>query len=255
MKNLRSSGLFITLIIIALAVHGQKKSDIATRNPWLTAVVDAKQKEWGDSLPNFDSDTKFRYQISNDKDNIYLAIATSDKQRIQNIISGGISFFITTEGKKKDGQTVIFPVAIPRKANQKITNPEQLVRQSLASAKAIQVIGFKEILDGNISVNNDYGIKTTALLNSDGYYVYEAAIPLNRLNLTSNSSQELSINIRLNIPDRPPHYSRVYESPYEMQRRRRQGDYGAQQSRTVVSTTQPAGFWIKRTLAAPVLAK
>lgn len=241
--------VFVTLFIFTITSYGQKKSNTAIKNQWITAVIDAKHNEWGDSLQNFDEETKFHYAIANDNDNIYLAIASSDKQRIQNIISGGITFFINTGGKKKDGQSIIFPVDVSYKQNEKATNPEQLIRQSLTSAHAIQVLGFKEILDGDISVNNDYGIKAAATLNSEGQFIYEAAIPLKQLNLPPASAEELTINIKLNIPDRPPRISKLFESAYETRRRRNRGDYGPPQSRTVVSTTQPAGFWLRRTLA------
>lgn len=255
MKNyLLSAVRIIILIILAVPASAQKKSDIPSQNQWITAIVDAKQEEWGDSLKNFDSDTKFHYSIANDNDNIYLAIAVSDKQRIQNIIAGGITFFINTEGKKKEGQAITFPVLSPHKQPQK-TNPEQAIRKSVASAKAIKVMGFEKILDGSISVNNDFGIKAAAALTDSGQFIYEAAIPLERLNLTAGSGKELSINIKLNIPDHPPRVSRMYESPYETQRRRNRGDYSSPQSRTVISTTAPAGFWIKRTLATASLAK
>lgn len=248
------AAILIMLITLALSANAQKKSEIATKNQWVTAIIDAKQNEWGDSLKNFDSDTKFHYSVANDNNNIYLAIAVSDKQRIQNLLAGGITFFITTDGKKKQGQAIIFPIITPHKQVQK-TNPEQAIRQSLNSARAIKVMGFEKILDGNISINNDYGIKAAAALTDSGQFIYEAAIPLERLNLTSGSAKELNINIKLNIPDHAPRVSKMYETPYETQRRRNRGDYGAPEVRTILSTSSPAGFWIKRTLATTPLAK
>lgn len=249
-----SAVIMIMLINFTLSANAQKKSDIPTQNQWVTAVIDAKQEEWGDSLKHFDADTKFHYSIANDSENIYLAISVSDKQRIQNIIAGGITFFINTEGKKKDGQSVTFPIVTAHKQQQK-ASPEQVLRQLLSSAKAIKVMGFQKILDGNISINNDYGIKAAAALSDSGQFIYEAAIPLQRLHLTPGSAKELNINIKLNIPDHPPRISRTYESPYETQRRRNRGDYSSPESRTIVTTTSPPGFWIKRTLATTSLAK
>lgn len=251
---IQSAAAAVMFIFLTVTVSAQKKSDIATQNQWVTATIDAKHTEWGDSLKNFDADTKFYYSIGNDDKNLYLAIAVSDKQRIQNIIAGGVTFFINSEGKKKEGQSVIFPVVSLHKPSKKIS-PEQMMRESLNSAKAIGVIGFQKILDGKISVNNDFGIKADAALTDSGQFVYEAAIPLQRLNLTAGSAKELNINIKLNIPDQAPRVSRLYESPYETQRRRYRGDYGAPETRTVVTTSAPAGFWVKRILAVTSLAK
>lgn len=253
-KYIRSLVHSVIFVSLAFAVNAQKRSDMPTQNQWITAKIDAKHTEWGDSLRNFDKDTKFHYSIGNDDKNLYLAIAVTDKQRIQNIISGGITFFINTEGKKKDGQLVIFPVVAPIKPSKK-SSPEQMMRESLKSARAIRVSGFKKIPDGNLSVNNDFGIRGSAALTDSGEFIYETAIPLERLNLTPGSAKEFDVNIKLNIPDHGPRVSRVYESPYETQRRRYRGDYGAPEARTVVTTSAPAGFWIKKVLAVTSLAK
>lgn len=243
--------LFITH---ALVVSAQKKSDITIQNQWVTADIDGNHKEWGDSLKHFEKDTRFHYSIANDDKNLYLAISVSDRQRIQNILAGGITFFVTTDGKKKEGQSIVFPVTSRYKPLKKMT-PEEAIRQSLNSAKAITVKGFPKILDGNISINNDFGISAAAAFTDSGKLLYEAAIPLERLNLTAGTAKELNINVKLNIPDHPPRVSRIYETPYETRRRRNRGDYGAPETRTVVSTTDPAGFWTKRSLATTSIAK
>ncbi len=198
------------IIVIALGllfnlpdVYAQKKADlINTRWAFETVVADGVLSDWPDSLTMFNEATNLYYGLANDDKNVYLAIKSASKQDLTKILAGGISFSANIEGKKKDPPTVIFPILdrTPGKNRNSKEQPEieEMQKQVLSRIKDIKVTGFKEIIDGGISLQNTYGIRAAASFDKNNNLVQEIIIPLSLLNLTTANSGEVTYSIRVN---------------------------------------------------------
>ena len=204
MIRIKSITLIIALVsLINLASFSQKKADlITTRWAFNAVAADGVLNDWPDSLTMFNKETNLYYGLANDNQNVYLAIRSASKQDLTKILAGGISFSANIEGKKKDAPTVIFPVLDRTPGKSRNTREELEVeerqKQILSRIKDIKVAGFKEIIDGGISLQNTYGIRAAASFDKNDNLVQEIIIPLSLLNLRTLNGGEVTYSIRVN---------------------------------------------------------
>ncbi len=190
-----------------------------------TVKVDGKALEWNDTFAAENKRTEVFYTLANDDKNLYLVLKSSSLANAGKIMAGGITFTINTQGKKreKDAYSLTYPLikrtaggrpgqgqnrqgagqggfqnrAAQTQAQRDSANLAQRKTQ-LATVKEIKVEGFKSITDTLISIYNEYGIKAVGLFDAKGDFVYELAIPLSLLDLTTNNSKEIMYQIKLN---------------------------------------------------------
>lgn len=217
-----------------------KKYDDVVRNPLAPAAIkiDGDLSEWGNLVSGYDEKTRLFYAVSNDSKNIYLAIKSENKNDIPKILSRGLTFSVNTEGKKKEGASVVFPVIRRQRTVNPSQNGETIVKEQLASANEIRIIGFSLLPDGGISTSNDYGIEAAAALNEANHFMYELAVPLKHLELNTSSNTPIAIHVKINASVRA-----AASQPMNV----RMGGYGRWNANpSTRSETQ--SFWIKRTL-------
>ena len=70
--------------------------------------------------------------------------------------------------------------------------------QILSRIRDIKVSGFKEIIDGGISLQNTYGIRAAAAFDKSHNLITEIAIPLALLDLDINRNEPVTYLIRIN---------------------------------------------------------
>ncbi len=203
--------LFLSVFVRSDIAFSKKKEET---NRWANhpIKIDGKIDDWNDSLVSYNNDTKFYYTISNNNENLYLAIKSTNSADVRRIFAGGISFLINTEGKKKSGYKITFPVAERKRIpNPKSKNPAndpvlpdiKELRKMLSQIKEIKAEGFKTIIDGGISLYNTYGIQAAVTFNDQDNLIYELAIPLSLLNLYADNPVLLAYNIKINGLLRP----------------------------------------------------
>ena len=231
----------------------QTKSDEIV-NQWAIKPlkIDGKLDDWGDTLKNYNEDTRFSFGISNDQETLYLAIKSKDRQNLNRILSRGITFSVNTEARKKPGATIIFPV--PNTGGQpkamKALSKEEVKKNQqkmLSELTQINVSGFADIKDGAVSIHNNYGISAAANLDAQETLIIEIAIPFQLLNI--NTQSQIACLMEINGIKQP-------RSTYNPNRDTRGGMYGYP-SRDYDYDRRPAvnkqnlttGFWIKTTLA------
>ncbi|HUH33757.1 MAG TPA: hypothetical protein VLZ28_07365 [Daejeonella sp.] len=230
------------------------KNDGIIINQWAPKPieVDGQLKDWNDSLQYFNEDTQFAFNLLNDDKTLYLAIKSKNKDNLNRILARGISFSVNTEGKKKPGSTVIFPVmertSQPVKTVKGQVDVKEMQAQTLSRMRRINVTGFAEILDGSISMDNTYGIAAAASFDSENNLIAEIAIPFHLLGITNNH-ELIAVLIEINGIKQP-------RSAYNPNRDSRSGMYGypsrdyRYDRRPVINKQNTAsGFWIKSTLA------
>lgn len=196
--------MILMLTPTTLTFAQRNKGDVQQSLDWATGIViDGRLDDWGDSLRYEHAPQQFHYYIKNDGEHVYIAIRVHDKDRQMQIFAQGMAFMVNTKGKKRDGPTVYFPVA-DRLAFRSIMSadnddrPEDMRKGALAAIRAIHVMRFEDVLDGQISLENTYGIHAQATLDTTDALCVEMVVPLERLGVSIDDGGELAFNVKIN---------------------------------------------------------
>jgi len=254
MIKIKSSFMLLmsVLFLHSLPALAQKKAElVSTQWAGKPIQVDGVLNDWKDSLSLYNNDAKLYYAISNDDENLYVAFRNNSREGLSKILTGGISFSASNEVKMKNAPTVTFPVLdrTPGKNRNRNAQPEieEIQNQALSRIKEIKVEGFKEIIDGGISLYNTYGIKAAVSFDANNNLVQEIAIPLSRLNLKAGSSDLVTYRIKINGLPTPAGMAQRQDN----YRSNRGGMYGNQPYRStpVNKAFSSIEFYIKSKLA------
>jgi hypothetical protein len=243
---IRSGFLYLFTFFIILSASAQKVKTM--ESTWADKIqIDGQLNEWGDSLTHYFPDQDLHYSFANDDKHLYIAIKVINKEKQIQAAFNGFTIEINPEGKKKQGPSLIFPIpdraAMRALADQEFNTSKDPITMALNSVRALYVYGFPSILDGQVSLDNTYGIKAEAFIDSANTLCYESAIPLSRLNLPIKTNG-FAINLRINGLIRTQYtdsgaMGNYRNSPYGY------GGYGAypQRSRTITRERQEPGIW------------
>lgn len=214
-------------------------------------TVDGHLEDWGDTLLYEYTNQNLQYEIKNDDANLYVAMRVRDKDRQLQVLSQGFSFMVNVKGRKREGPTLVYPIA-DRLSFRSIMSadnenrPEDMRIGALQAIRAIYVLRFDDILDGQISLENQYGIQAGAVIDSTDALCFEAVIPLERLGLSYTGTQPLAFNVKVNgmiMPAADPNTMRR-STPYGYGY-----PYGYGQN-TQARPREEAGKWIVSPLAS-----
>jgi hypothetical protein len=258
----------IAFLTIPTRVWSQKKAELI-KTKWAEnqMLIDGMLSDWTDSLDLYSSETKLYYSISNDNENIYIAIKNTSAENLSKILARGISFTANYERSKKSSPTITFPILdrTPGKKQVEVEEPEpkEIQRRIISKIKEIKVEGFKEIVDGGISLYNTYGIKAAMSFNDNNYMIQEIAIPLRLIGVEPESTDLITYRIRINgfqgsavVQQRDMNYyddmyGGAYGGRYGRYGRNYNGMYGAMPRRNFSNTSISTSteFFIKSELA------
>jgi len=233
-KRLNNAFLIILVAIIPFIANAQKLPNVqqnSLRAPD-NVKIDARLNEWSDIFKAYNNTTNVFYTMANDDKNLYLVIKSADQMNNNKIMAGGINFTVNTAGKKneKGAYTIVFPLidmAGFRGQTRQVTvmrapgggdnirmdvgpgggapvQPDSTAiaarrKKAISMVKEIKLLGFTaDIPDTVISIFNEYSIKAALDYDAKGNLVYEMAIPLKYLHLSTDNSGEFAYNIKLN---------------------------------------------------------
>lgn len=201
MKNIYS---ILTAIVFAQALFASNSfAQTTSLKPAPANIkIDGSLSEWGDSLSFTNPETRLRYTLANDKDNLYLAVKTDDPVQQHAILAWGLTLGIDTKGHKKTAYTVLFPYHDDDAAL--AFNPtEQEKKQEITEMKLkrIQAEGFKDVEVDVFTQENLYGFRVAVNYDEHGNLIYEEQIPLKLFHADINSKTEWAFNIKLNHPE------------------------------------------------------
>ena len=242
---------FLVAIAIVSTSSAQKKGEIH-KNLYLNNdfSIDGKLNEWSDSLQNTNSQSKLSYVVANNDTALYVAVKTSDPNTIRKILIHGFTFMINKSAKKTPGPAVIFPYVDRTDfgANQpKPTGtPVKMNQHVLSQVRGVVTRDFKGIIDGKVSLQNEYGIKAASSIDDKNVFRYELSIPLAHLELNKDFAEALSYQFRINGIERTVMQrgigSRLNSYGY--------GPYGSYPDDTYArKITDAVEFWARYTLA------
>jgi len=190
------------MVFSLLAVQGlaQKKQPFVFAD--LERVqLDAVHTEW-DTLYAADGEGLWHYNVGQDAENLYIAVRVDDPM-LQNLAARNgilVGFPATGGGKKKKKKDVLMLYPFPdRETKRAIQNedfdPEKDYRAELIErSRGYLVDGFPTVIDGLLSLQNQYGIAAIARAAKDSL-LYEAAVPKR---LLAAGDGKLTVRIAVN---------------------------------------------------------
>lgn len=191
--------------LAAATAIAQAKTSVNTVQALPTAIkVDGDVTEWGDSLRYYNAETKLNYALSNDKDNIYIAIRINNAVQQKKVLASGITLTFDPKGKKKSTFTVTFPIAqtngaVGANGPGSPANQDEALAVSLTKLRQIKVTGFPDIESDVMSTSNTYGFRVVMKYdNKDGNLFYEAAVPLKFFGSFNAEKDAWSFNLKVN---------------------------------------------------------
>ena len=242
---------FLLCFLFALTAHAQKNQTVESK--WSNQIeVDGNLSEWGDSLSYYFANQDLHYSFANDDTYLYIAIRVKDKDKQIQAIFNGFKISLNPSGKKKEGPSLIFPLpdraALRALSNQEFDKPKDTRKGIMNTFRAYYVQNFPAILDGPISLNNNYGIKASVLVDSSDNLCYESAIRLDQIGLSSRE-KSFAINIKINGLIRTQYINS------RSMRNRRGSPYGYgcggydQRPQSILREREEAGIWQNLNLA------
>ncbi|WP_029280789.1 hypothetical protein [Pedobacter borealis] len=174
--------------------------------------ADGISNEWNEPLNEYNDATKLAFALANDDKNLYIIIESLDPQTTFSVLRGGITLNINTEGKKKDGIKLTFPLMerppMPKEGDGHrehaplSPDKDNDLHDPAAMNKSIRVSGFKNIADGELSAMNQDGIETGMSIHPNRDLIYELSIPLTQLQVGLDLKKPLVYNIKINEPNK-----------------------------------------------------
>jgi hypothetical protein len=189
---------------LSLTANGQSKSRVKFLQTWADQIqVDGNLDDWDLSAFSVYKEQDLTFNLSNDQNHLYFAIRVADQERQVRLLSQGISLTINTDGKKRPGLSIRYPVA-DRLALRELLSPdndhgpEDFRLAALEAVRGIYITGFEHLLDGMLSLNNQYGILGRAQVDEEDALCIEFQIPIKHLHLTqAQETAELAYNLIL----------------------------------------------------------
>lgn len=208
--TLKQISLLIPLLISSTFLYAQDiEENMRMVKPF---KADGVSNEWNEPLNQYNDATRLAFALANDDQNLYIIIESLDPQTTFSVLSGGITLNISTAGKKKDGIQLTFPLMErPHEVNDVNMSPNNIAQPKgdmgvpqdpLTMNKSIRVSGFKNIVDGDLSAENQSGIKTGMSIHPNKDLIYELCIPLAQLCVNVEAKKPLVYHIKINQPDR-----------------------------------------------------
>jgi len=193
--------------ILCQDVSAQRRGKADVINTWAhTVTVDGDLSEWEGSLQHLYARQDMEFELRNDDKYIYLAVRVTNLDRQIQALGSGISFTVNTSGRKREGPRITFPIAdritfrgLMSESFSEEERPVDTRVAALKSVRGIQVQQFDHLLDGMISMDNQYGIRAAAAIDTTEALCVEIQLPIHLLNIPEDpANREMAYNLRIN---------------------------------------------------------
>lgn len=209
----------VLLTMFCYLVAQCQKLPKVQKNPLLAPhdiKIDGKFKEWGADFQAYNPNIQVYYTLVNDKKNLYLVLKSANPGITSKILAGGFTLEISS---LPDKRRISFPIQnnsgirlllrmTSALADVKTDNPPTDIQKDSAmytvnkrlvdGLKEIGIKGLNGLPDSVISVYNDLGLVGRSLLDQNGDYICELAVPLKYLSLSLNGTRKFEYTLKLN---------------------------------------------------------
>ncbi len=183
-----------------------------------TILADGNSKDWSLPLRFGAEDGLLQYNITNDKNNIYVSVATSDQATQMNILRLGIAVYFDTKGKTNKTVGLSFPANEASDGDRRNFRPiagganktaDQLnfKKQILMDKDIFKAFGFINMDNRIYDVSDTSHIKMGINYDVSGNLVFEAIVPIKNIydkNFTAQTAPSLSVGIVVNSSGMSP---------------------------------------------------
>ncbi len=174
-------------------------------------MIDGKANEWDDSLFFLDPDSRIRYAVVNDSNNLYLCLKVFDDYQQMKLLRGGLEVWVDPAGKKHEVCGIRFPLSTTLNPGNKTGwNPgdpswiKKIKLLYLLQAKDMELTGFKEGINGlRSNVTNNTGVQNVLKLDSTNILIYEVKIPFTNFKTDVAKAIPLSVGFIIKGLERP----------------------------------------------------
>lgn len=197
---------FLYFSIIALLASYCSPKEYPLGKYQNTAIIaDGDATDWGLPLRFGNETGSLQYSITNDLENIYISVASSDQATQMKMLRSGINIFIDPKGKKSKDISLIYPfkesMNMPRGRNENGNSDRNAMKQKMImDADIFSTKGFINM------ENRIYDLKDTShikvAMNFDIYnnLVFETIIPIkNVINVPIINKKAPSISVGIVI--------------------------------------------------------
>lgn len=215
---MRIKKIVVSILLRSCLMLGACSSsrEVASHARWQPAPVevDGLANEWEIPLQYYSKGGKLGCAVSNDQENLYICIRSSDQDTRMKMIRSGMTVSIDTSGKKINMCSVTYPLAKERMQHNreemkammsngtKVTDFPSRKQRILQDQKTMNISGFVSAQNGENPLKTPSGISVCMNLDSFDVFTYEAMIPFKtfykeKLSAT-DTSNVLTIYITVN---------------------------------------------------------
>jgi hypothetical protein len=152
-------------------------------------IVDGNISDWGFPLRFSNPEYNMEYEVSNDRNNMYVCVYSKDISVQKRILKSGMIIYFDPKGEKNKNISLVFPVKKPadpaaQRNNEPIHYTEYMTEMSqlLHQSDYYNTTGMLNMENGQYAIDSKMNnIQVAIKLNGDSSLVYEAAIPISYL--------------------------------------------------------------------------
>jgi hypothetical protein len=220
--------IIFTGMVALVAITGCGSSKEAEGHASWTAAwqghslnIDGYDDDWVKPLPYTDNNEKISYAVLNDRNNLYILLATASPLEEQKILQGGMSVWVNNEGDKDNTDAIGIGFPTDNRSNHERmlmaeARPDKFQKDrglSLEDQKEYSLFGFSKsdpIQTFNYGGDNPAGVVVRMNYNRKGELIYEAAIPIRsifpKISPTGFMGRQVAVGIFLDglPPDMTP---------------------------------------------------
>jgi hypothetical protein len=189
-------------VLVGASAKAQKKPKELIKNAFLTSIeLDGLAKEWDQNQFATDKVSGISYAFANNDSTLFVILKTVNKESIAKMIHWGLSLGFNAKGQKKVQESIAYPAG---KAQNKRYDPvlgrskRPSFKEEVAQLNSIELYGFTNLIDGQIALKNDFGIRAVAQINETEELVCEYALPLKLLQIDPSKNHIFACQIKLN---------------------------------------------------------
>jgi hypothetical protein len=210
--------MFIGVLMAALLFEGCASSK-KTAEPFnglrLSATIDGSDEEWKSATFKPSREPMLFYAVANDNKNIYVCLRIPEGAQQMKALRAGIELALDIKAKRSRKAFMAYPWVerdarnlmkeeeqsteqIQRGRSKPIEKPnaKEIGERMLENQKVLMVKGFKEDFNGEQDITFMSGFVVKIGWNANNFMIYEAALPLEALNMPENTEVEkLSVGI------------------------------------------------------------
>lgn len=202
LKEVKFLSILVCSIFLLQSCSNKSYPSLA-RNTAL--LVDGKSNDWNLPLKSYDQESKINYEVSNDRENLYVCMKLVDQQSQYKFLQNGFQLEIGSSIIKGKKCLIEFPLADNMQStfnmNDDIGNPgamDQKIRMlkanSIKSKVLMRLKGFANLPEGDVSLASKTGVSVAINFIEDDILIYEASIPLkNIINRSASSVDSLAV--------------------------------------------------------------